>query len=415
MRRGPLLLVCAALVLSACGSSHPARSSPGTRPAGLPSWYDVPPAAAAKPGPPGRLIKYQDLGIPAGLHGSVYRVMYASQTATHRPSVVTGLIYVPSVHAPAGGFPVLSWAHGTNGMAPQCAPSLGPADLSSSDAGRSINTLLDAGFELVASDFQGEGTKGPLPYLVGSVSAQNTIDIVRAARGLPAAHASSTYAVWGHSEGGQTAVFADQIGPSYAPELHLVGVVAGAPPSQFGFVYQFLAASKYRFYLFMVGVGFNAAYGDRAAPLDQVLTPLGLSLVPTVSKGCYEYLQQTLGGYSLAQLTTGDPFKVPAWKKLLVANDPGGLTRASRVPLLIAQGGADEQIPVVSTALLAQHLCGLGQTLQRWIYPGQDHSGVVRYYLPDMLRWLKARFDGDPSVVMTPTGEAGVQASACNT
>ena len=417
MRRGLLARVCSvvacAAAVAACGSSGSAKASPGTRPAGLPAWYDVPPAAAAHPGRPGTLIKYQDLGVPEGVHGTVYRVMYASETATRQPSVVTGLIFVPSAPPPAAGYPVVSWAHGTNGMAPRCAPSLQPVNVSS-DIDKSINSLLDAGLELVASDYQGEGTKGPMPYLVGSVAAQNTIDIVRAARRLPAAHASSTYAVWGHSEGGQTAVFADQIGPSYAPELHLVGVVAGAPPSQFGFIYQFLAASKYRFYLFMVAVGYNAAYGNEIAPLDQVLTPLGLSLVPTVNNGCYEYLQRTLGAYSLSQLSTGDPFKVPAWRKLLIANDPGQVTKASPVPLLIAQGGADEQIPVVSTALLAQHLCGLGQTVQRWIYPGQDHSGVIRYYLPDMLRWLKARFAGAPSVAMTPTGEPGVQATACN-
>lgn len=351
--------------------------------------------------------------MPTGVHGTVYRVMYASETATHQPSVVTGLVFVPSGPPPPSGYPVVSWAHGTNGMAPQCAPSLQPVNVSS-DIDRSLNSLLDAGLELVASDYQGEGTKGPMPYLVGSVAAQNTIDIVRAARRLPAAHASSTYAVWGHSEGGQTAVFADQIGPAYAPELHLVGVVAGAPPSQFGFIYQFLVTSRYRFYLFMVAVGYNAAYGNQAAPLGKVLTPLGLGLVPTVNDGCYEYLQRTLGGYSLSQLSTGDPFKVPAWRQLFVANDPGQVSKASPVPLLIAQGGADEQIPVVSTALLAQHLCGLGQTVQRWIYPGQDHSGVIRYYMPDMLRWLEARFDGARSVAMSPTGEPGVQASACN-
>lgn len=347
------------------------------------------------------------------MHATAYRVMYASTTATGSPSVVTGLVYVPLSAPPAGGYPVVSWAHGTNGMAPTCAPSLTPQALSS-DMDAYMNALLDKGWELVASDYQGEGTTGPLPYLVGTVSAQNTIDIVRAARHLSVAHASSTYAVWGHSEGGQTAVFADQLGPTYAPELHLVGVVAGAPPSQFGLIYQFLTNSPYRFYLFMAAVGYNAAYGNQAAPLNQVLTPLGRSLVPTVEKGCFDYLQNTLDKYTLAQLTTGDPFKIPTWKKLLAENDPGEVTKASPVPLLIVQGGADEQIPVVSTALLDQHLCSLGQTVQRWIYPGQSHSGVVRYYVPDMVRWLSARFAGQPAPVkMTPTGLAGVQASSC--
>jgi fermentation-respiration switch protein FrsA (DUF1100 family) len=338
--------------------------------------------------------------------------MYASTTAAGAPSVVTGLVYVPLTTPPAGGYPVVSWAHGTNGMAPTCAPSLTPQTLSS-DMDTYRNDLLDHGWELVASDYQGEGTAGPLPYLVGSVSAQNTIDIVRAARRLPAAHASVDYAVWGHSEGGQTAVFTNQIGPSYAPELHMVGVVAGAPPSQFGLIYQFLSGSRYRFYLFMAAVGFHTAYGDRA-PLGEVLTPLGLSLVPTVNKGCFDYLQKTLDRYTLPQLTTGDPFKIPTWQTLLQDNDPGQIAKASPVPLLMVQGGSDEQIPVASTALLAQHLCGLGQTVQRWIYPGQNHVGAVRFYVPDMVKWLSARFAGNPAPVqMSPSGEPGVQVTTC--
>ena len=74
------------------------------------------------------------------------------------------------------------------------------------------NELLDHGWVVTASDYQGEGTPGLMPYLAGVSAARNTIDIVRAARQLPAAHASNRYVVWGHSEGGQTAMFALHIG-----------------------------------------------------------------------------------------------------------------------------------------------------------------------------------------------------------
>ena len=162
----------------------------------------------------------------------------------------------------------MSWGHGTNGMADQCAPSLDPTD-----AVPMVNDLLDQGWEVTASDYQGEGTPGLLPYIVGVSAARNTIDIVRAARELTAAHASANYVVWGHSEGGQTAMFALNIGTSYAPELHLKGVVAGAPPSQFNLIYQFLSTSPYRYYLFMVAGAYQSAYGAKAAPLSEVLTP----------------------------------------------------------------------------------------------------------------------------------------------
>ena len=98
--------------------------------------------------------------------------------------------------------------------------------------------------------------------------------------------------------------------------------------------------------------------------------------------------------YTIAQITTGDPFKIPAWQKLLKANDPENFTAASPVPLLIIQGGADEQIPVASTQLLAQHLCGVGQDLERWIYPGQSHAGVIGPSFGDMVHWIKDRFAG---------------------
>jgi secretory lipase len=398
-------LVALAMVGAACGSSTSSSAIPA--PSGLPSFYSVP-----QPLPttgPGTLLKSEPIAV-AGLHGTAYRVMYLSESVANHPVAVTGLVVVPAQSTPTTtGYPVVTWGHGTNGMADQCAPSLDPT----SDVPLA-NALLDRGWEVTASDYQGEGTPGLMPYLVGVSAARNTIDIVRAARHLAAAHASSDYVVWGHSEGGQTAMFALHIAASYAPELHLKGVVAGAPPSQFFAIYQFLVTSPYRYYLLMASGGFNAAYGNQAAPLSAVLTPLGMSLLPDLEKGCSDYIAGATDKYTLAQITKGNPFDVPAWQKLLNENDPGTFTTASAAPLLIIQGGSDEQIPVVSTALLATHLCGLGQDLERWIYPGQSHAGVIVPSANDMIHWITDRFAGgsnpDPYV---PTGMAGIQITTC--
>ncbi len=73
----------------------------------------------------------------------------------------------------------MSWGHGTNGMADVCAPSLTP-----DGAVPLINTLLDQGWEVTASDYQGEGTPGLLPYIAGdSAGAQH--DRHRARRPQP--------------------------------------------------------------------------------------------------------------------------------------------------------------------------------------------------------------------------------------
>jgi hypothetical protein len=402
-----VMVACAALI-AACGSSPtPATSVIASlpAPAGLPSFYSVP---VQVPSTPGTLVK-SELIASDGIHGHVYRVLYVSESVSGKPTLVTGLVMVPFTSPPAGGYPVVTWGHGTNGMADQCAPSLDPAQ-----AVPLQNQLLDRGWVVTASDYQGEGTPGLLPYLVGVVAARNTIDIVRAAGHLSAAHASKNYVVWGHSEGGQTAMFSLAIGTSYAPELHLEGVVAGAPPSQFQDIYTFLKTSPYRYYLFMAGAGFNAAYGNAAAPLDQVMTAKGISLIPLLSKGCADYIAEKTNGYPLAEIVKADPFTVPAWKKLLVANDPGSVTTPSSAPLLIIQGGADEQIPVVTTQLLKDHECSIGQDVERWVYPGQSHAGVIPVSMGDMVHWIADRFSGvaDPDPFQ-PTGQAGIEVSGC--
>ena len=89
--------------------------------------------------------------------------------------------------------------------------------------------LLENGYAIAATDYPGLGTPGPHPYLVGDSEARAVIDSVRAARSFPGLENSTRYAVWGHSQGGQAALFTGMIAKSYAPELQLVGVAAAAP------------------------------------------------------------------------------------------------------------------------------------------------------------------------------------------
>ena len=361
-------------------------------------------------GEPGTLLKSQKVKAPA-VHGTVYRVMYLSSTLVgDKPVAVTGTIAVPDGSAPKGGFPVVAWAHGTNGMADQCAPSLKPAGNA-----KLANLLLDQGWIITSTDYRGEGTPGILPYIAGESAARDTIDSVRAARELKSAHASEQYLVWGHSQGGHSAMFAHHFAEDYAPDLKIQGVVAGVPPSQFNLLYNFLKTSPFRYYLLMAAGGLNEAYGDTVAPLDQVLTPAGITATVDLDKGCSGDLSDKYGTADIATLTTGDPFASPAWAKLFTENDPQSFSQPTATPLLIIQGGEDEQIPVASTKLLADHLCGIGQGLERWIYPGASHAGVISVSSPDMIDWMAARFAGDDVGSVTPSAEPGIEISGCGT
>lgn len=404
LRRVASSAVAAASLLAAI-AVPPAAGASGRK---LPTFYEVP---AHVPRTPGTLMKDQRVSV-SGVAGTVYRVMYVSTTLRTQPVPVTGLVIVPRGKAPAGGFPVVAWGHGTNGMATQCAPSL---HVTSTSVGvPEVNALLAQGWVVTASDYQGEGTPGPLPYLVGDIAARNTIDLVRAADHMAAVHASRRYVVWGHSEGGQTAMFSLHIAASYAPTLDLVGVVAGAPPSQFALIYTFLKTSPYRFYLLMAAVGFEKAYGSKKAPIDEVLTKTGRSLVRDLTRGCFTYVAKKIDKYPLTKFVKKNPFDIPAWKVLLEANDPQYFPSAASAPLLIIQGGADTQIPVISTQILAQHLCSVHQDLERWIYPGLTHTGVITVSIGDMVRWIADRFAGGASPdPYHPVGMPGIQTTSC--
>jgi pimeloyl-ACP methyl ester carboxylesterase len=410
-----------ALLIAACSSSSKSSaptpmSAPATTtttivaaPAGIPpavaSFYSF---SEPIPTKPGTLIKSEKVAAP-NIKGTVYRVLYVSTTVDNTPTPVTGVIIVPKKAAPATGYPVVSWGHGTNGMADSCAPSIDPES-----AAPLANMLLDKGWEITASDYQGEGTPGLLPYIAGDSAARNTIDIVRAARNLANAHAGANYVVWGHSEGGQTAMFTLHIGPTYAPELHMKGVVAGAPPSQFDLIYAFLKTSPFKYYLLMAAGGLNVAYGDARAPLDQILTAKGMALLPLLGKGCSDYVSGKVADVDISTITKGDPFTIPLWKKVLEANDPQQFKTKSPVPLLMIQGANDEQIPPVSTQILATHLCGLHQDLERWVYPGQSHAGVIGPSAGDMIRWITDRFAGGANPdTYAPTGLANIDVKVC--
>ena len=68
-----------------------------------------------------RLARAQRVGPAA------WRMMYLSESIQGEPIAVTGTAVVPSIAAPDGGRPILSVAHGTTGIADQCAPSHDPS------------------------------------------------------------------------------------------------------------------------------------------------------------------------------------------------------------------------------------------------------------------------------------------------
>jgi predicted esterase/Ca2+-binding EF-hand superfamily protein len=139
---------------------------------------------------------------------------------------VSGSVFLPAGAPPLGGWPVVSYAHGTTGLADHCAPSaVGLTRLEREHVAR----WLAAGYVVTATDYEGLATPGPHPYFNGEAVADDVIDIVRAARALDD-RVGRTWLVAGFSQGGHAALFVGLMASRYAPELDFRGTVALAPP-----------------------------------------------------------------------------------------------------------------------------------------------------------------------------------------
>ncbi len=147
---------------------------------------------------------------------------------------MSGTVSIPHGSPSAACWPVLSWAHGTTGVADECAPSRDGPGHPSHIYNRLVDAMLDQwvkrGYVVAKTDYEGLGTPGLHPYLVGASEARSIIDIVVAARHLRPG-VGTRWAVMGHSQGGHAALFTSALAQTRAPDLDLFGAVAIAPAS----------------------------------------------------------------------------------------------------------------------------------------------------------------------------------------
>ena len=377
------LLAIGATVLSA--AVHRA-SPPGPGP-----FYTA--SSPLPSGPPGTIIRTE---VIDDFHpdATTYRVLYLSTSYDGEPTAVSGLIVVPNAPAPAGGRNVVAYTHGTVGVASNCAPSAqGPKWAPVMEG---LDEFVSAGYVIAATDYQGLGTKGPHPYLVGASEAMNELDNVRAARNFAPADASADFAVWGHSQGGHASLFTGQLAASYAPELHLVGVAAGAPVPDLVDLFKVNLTTTIGKVLISMALQSWARVYD-AASLDQIVTPAARPIVAKVAKTCL-YSQTAILGAVPSTLVLGltfvsnPPWDTEPWRSITKLNNPGG--SAFDVPVLITQGTADPIVDPGVTEKFVAKLCAAGETVDLRLYPGVRHVDAGLIAAPDVAAWIGDRFAG---------------------
>lgn len=361
-------------------------------------FYDAP---AALTGQHGDLIAYRKTAVDLGTGApatQAWTVKYQSTDSRGAANVVTGTVIVPTTAWTGGGErPVVSYAVGTHGLAQRCAPSLQLTQGKDYEAAN-IAAALKAGYAVLVSDYQGY-TNGATPtYLAGVSQGNAVLDIVRAATQVPSSGITSAarVAIWGYSQGGQSAAWAAQRHATYAPGVKLTAVAAGGVPADFPVTARYLDGNTGASFLLGGVVGLAEQYPE-AIPLSTLANADGQATIERGKQQCvFEALfdlqndrlaQYTVGNQSLDQLLAAKP-EINA---VVQAQNLGG--EKVSVPLYQYHGKADEFIPLAQTVALKKRYCSRFSNVTFDTYPS-EHIATQFQAAPYVLSWLGDRFAG---------------------
>jgi Secretory lipase len=381
------------------------------------------PATTNSPGPPenyGDIIAADAAGDidPALRSGTswIQRFTYFSRSGINdSTSRVTALLFVPKGQPPDGGWRLVAFGHPASGTLPECAPSLSPTLLGSAPT---VQRLLESGFAVVMSDYQGLGTyQGPgsvdksqdprksrdsyHPFLDSTTVGYNLIDSVRAARALMGRSqtpVSTDWLAFGIGQGGQAAWAANELVANQGIGMRLIGSVAISPDADI-----------------------NGLADEAEAGTLNVEQELGLQAFLAALKNAYRddfnlddyrsgIVQQkwdallACHGQGLeeraaiaSQITPADlrPHTPSATAKLRGYLRKSGLPQGpTQAPMLVVYGDSDPLIAAAWTEAAIDRACKMGDVIQIRRLPADAPDQLD---IPAALDWMSQRVAGLPA------------------
>jgi pimeloyl-ACP methyl ester carboxylesterase len=346
----------------------------------------VPGGPAAATSTPGAVLTVTPATLPTELTplATGKRITYVTTTVTGGLTTATGLVMTPRTGKKNK---TVVWGHGTTGIADRCAPSTSQ-DVFWPEARQAVAALLGKGWTVAAPDYPGLGTPAAHPYLVGASAARSMIDSAKAARILDPA-LGTQYAVDGHSQGGQGALFAGQLAPTYDGALVLRGVAAIAPASNLDVLAPAIPGTPGQGYLVMALHGLNAV--DSSVNPNALLAEPARQRASVLQSGCLYEILDAYAPLTPEQLLVGGALPESVVAKLGRYGNPGQ-TPAS-APILVVQGTDDEAVPYdVTVGLLLPQLQQSRQPVEFVEVPGANHDEAVFQTTDRVATWIAARF-----------------------
>lgn len=331
----------------------------------------------------------------------------------------TAMVMFPKKERPATGWPVVVWAHGTTGVGDECAPSKNQINERFEIL---ANSLLDAGYVIVAPDYEGLGSPGIHPYLNLGSEARSAIYAVKAVQERYRLQLNPGWMSVGQSQGGHASL---GIAEYAAADPDYKGTVATAPASSLGYIItqvapgaiagleqsdgSTVAAAVYAellAYAAYTAVGIKAyeprfelgtIFQDRAKffaeKAEGSTGDNGICLGPLTQEfrnDILAYLGENTGKKVMDYPGLKAGFeKDSVVEKFLQDNQPG--TKALKKPVYVVQGGRDTAVPYQVTQQLVKQLNDLGSTpaVVLDIVPTAGHTQAIVDKNDDVVAFIK--------------------------
>jgi pimeloyl-ACP methyl ester carboxylesterase len=370
--------VFAPLALSQTPSTkiyHPPPTLP------LTSFYDTPEPLPA--GKPGQLIRAQQFDeYRLSYEVSVYRILYHSVSPQGKDVAASGVVLLPEGTPPAGGWPIVAWAHDFTGSARACAPSL----LKNLKEGPLLSMYANAGYTVVATDYAGLGTNFPP---AGQDIRSNALDVIYSIQAARAAlpQLGGKWVVAGYSQGAQVAVGVAEAAEVKGDSNYLgaVAISGFAEPLE---IFERIAADGPNYSLVLsLAHGIKTVYPEFR--VEDMLTDKGMLRYRESGQSC-----ETKPN---AESTARDLLK-PGWEhnryveSFFSRNNVG--ENDVHGPLLVISGDSDAAVPSALTAKAVSRLCGQKARVLFVSYPGLSSSAALSNSVSEQLSWIQARSAG---------------------
>jgi hypothetical protein len=358
----------------------------------LTPFYDTPKTLPTTK--PGDLLKKEPathFTLPPG--ASAVRILYHSKDAAGGDVAASAAVLIPAGSKPPHGWPVIVFAHGTSGVARQCAPSA-MTDVYYGSLG--LFDFVKAGFAVIAVDYHGLGTEGPHQYINKVAQTNDALYSVPAARAAVAS-LGSKWVIDGHSQGGLAAWGVAEQEAVLKQPGYLGAVAVAAATLHDGWLVDHPDTTKDAgFYLAWLAYGIHARFPE-FQPTD-MLSAAGSAHYDAITKhGCWFYAFTLYRGTDAPAMVKVGWSRNPAAQKFFSENRAGAAPIGG--PLLAIAGESDTAVPLGAVRDVVSRACHNRQPVFFRSYPGLEHDQAMVETVPDQIAWIKERFEGKPAQV----------------